>query len=168
MRATDELGTRSGQIDGGTRAGHGPHRDAPSVGERIPDEFEVTGVWIEFHDLGLVVVEERAEHVPQLGILGRELRHIRQGHHPRHVDATAAAARTLAGGTDWPAIALTVAASDSHAADEAEAEEFGVRLASALRGRLDPCGGPEGTPVDPVGMAIHASLGAFADRRTDS
>ncbi|MFI6341216.1 toxin-antitoxin system, toxin component family protein [Streptomyces sp. NPDC050535] len=128
--------------------------------ERIPDEFEVTGLWIEFHDFDLVVIEERAEEVQQLVILGHELWHIQQGHRHRRVNATAAAVRTLADGTGWPEIALTVAArSGSHAADEAEAEEFGMRLASAFRRRLDPRSGPERTPLDPVGRAIQASLG---------
>src|SRR5690348_5577169 len=41
--------------------------------ERFPDEIEVTGLWLEFADFDLVIVEERAEAVQQLVILGHEL-----------------------------------------------------------------------------------------------
>ncbi|MFC9290418.1 toxin-antitoxin system, toxin component family protein, partial [Streptomyces sp. NPDC057052] len=41
--------------------------------ERFPDEIEVTGLWVEFEDFDLVIVEERAEEVQQLVILGHEL-----------------------------------------------------------------------------------------------
>ncbi|MFF1680753.1 toxin-antitoxin system, toxin component family protein [Streptomyces sp. NPDC058256] len=127
--------------------------------ERFPDEFEVTGLWLEFHDFDLVVIEERAETVQQLVILGHELWHMRQGHHNHHVNGAAAAARTLSDGTGWQEIALTVAARNgSHAADEAEAEDFGLRLASVFRSWVTGLGTRSG-PVDPVGRDIQASLG---------
>ncbi|MFD4527433.1 toxin-antitoxin system, toxin component [Streptomyces sp. NPDC058470] len=127
--------------------------------ERFPDEFEVTGLWMEFHDFDLVVIEERAEAVQQLVILGHELWHMRQGHHNHHIDGAAAAARTLSDGTGWQEIALTVAARHgSHAAEEDEAEDFGLRLASVFRSWVTGSGARPG-PVDPVGQAIQASLG---------
>ncbi|WP_326724689.1 toxin-antitoxin system, toxin component family protein [Streptomyces sp. NBC_00243] len=127
--------------------------------ERFPDEFEVTGLWLEFHDFDLIVIEERAETVQQLVILGHELWHMRQGHHNHHVDGAAAAARTLSDGTGWQEIALTVAARNgSHAADEAEAEDFGLRLASVFRSWVTGLGTRSG-PVGPVGRDIQASLG---------
>ncbi|MFE9764520.1 toxin-antitoxin system, toxin component family protein [Streptomyces sp. NPDC005808] len=127
--------------------------------ERFPDEFEVTGLWLEFHDFDLVIIEERAEAVQQLVILGHELWHMRQGHHNHHVGGAAAAARTLSDGTGWQEIALTVAARHgSHAADEDEAEDFGLRLASVFRSWVTASGARPG-PVDPVGRAIQASLG---------
>lgn len=127
--------------------------------ERFPDELEVTGLWMEFHDFDLVVIEERAEAVQQLVILGHELWHMRQGHHSHHVDGAAAAARTLSDGNGWQEIALTVAARHgSHAADEAEAEDFGLRLASVFRSWVTGSGTRQG-PVDPVERAIQASLG---------
>ncbi|MCG7206812.1 toxin-antitoxin system, toxin component family protein [Streptomyces arenae] len=101
--------------------------------ERFPDELEVTGVWVEFQDFDLVIVEERAEAVQQLVILGHELWHLHAGHrHPHGADA--AAARALAGRPGWRERALTVAARNgSRAADEAAADDFGHRLATALR-----------------------------------
>lgn len=61
--------------------------------ERFPDEIEVTGLWMEFHDFDLVIVEERAETVQQLVILGHELWHMMAGHsHSHHHYAGAAAA----------------------------------------------------------------------------
>ncbi|MFJ4834123.1 toxin-antitoxin system, toxin component [Streptomyces sp. NPDC088747] len=127
--------------------------------ERFPDEFEVTGLWMEFHDFDLVVIEERAETVQQLVILGHELWHMRQGHHNRHVDATAAAS-ALSHGAAWQEIALTVAARNgSHAGHEAEAEDFGLHLASVFRSWVTGPGAERQGPADPVGRAIQASLG---------
>ncbi|MEW2167219.1 toxin-antitoxin system, toxin component [Streptomyces sp. NPDC007084] len=136
--------------------------------ERFPDEIEVTGLWLEFTDFDLVVVEERAETVQQLVILGHELWHMKEGHRDHHVDGAAAVARAaLSGRPDWRTaagpvprreFALSVAARDgSRQADEAEAEEFGLHLASVFRSWLSRPGGRG--PADPVGRAIRASLG---------
>ncbi|MEU1038424.1 toxin-antitoxin system, toxin component [Streptomyces sp. NPDC005907] len=65
--------------------------------ERFPDEIEVTGLWLQFQDFDLVIVEERAETVQQLVILGHELWHLKEGHHDHHVVGAAAAARALSG-----------------------------------------------------------------------
>ncbi|MCX5557456.1 toxin-antitoxin system, toxin component [Streptomyces sp. NBC_00038] len=134
--------------------------------ERFPDEFEVTGLWMEFHDFDLVVIEERAETVQQLVILGHELWHMRQGHRSHrpdtdnHVDGAAAAARALADGTGWQEIALTLAARNgSHATAEAEAEDFGLHLASVFRSWVTGPRTDRREPADPVGRAIQASLG---------
>ncbi|WP_171144161.1 toxin-antitoxin system, toxin component family protein [Streptomyces sp. S3(2020)] len=106
--------------------------------ERFPDEIEVTGLWVEFQDFDLVIVEERAEAVQQLVILGHELWHLNAGH--RH-GVGPAAARALAGGPDWKD-ALAVAARDgSRQTDEAEADDFGHRLAAAFRPYLTGHGG---------------------------
>ncbi|MHA5051333.1 toxin-antitoxin system, toxin component family protein [Streptomyces sp. SD15] len=127
--------------------------------ERFPDEIEVTGLWMEFHDFDLVVVEERAETVQQLVILGHELWHMAAGHsHSHHHFAGAAAARALSDDPGWQEIALTVAARNgSHEADEAEAEDFGLHLASVFRSWVT--GSRTQGPVDPVGRAIQAALG---------
>ncbi|MFD9330153.1 toxin-antitoxin system, toxin component [Streptomyces sp. NPDC060065] len=132
--------------------------------ERFPVEFEVTGLWMEFHDFDLVVIEERAETVQQLVILGHELWHMRQGHRSHrldtHLDGAAAAARALADGTGWQEIALTLAARNgSHAAAEAEAEDFGLHLASVFRSWVTGPRTDRRGPADPVGRAIQASLG---------
>ncbi|MGW0796084.1 toxin-antitoxin system, toxin component family protein [Streptomyces sp. NPDC002692] len=127
--------------------------------ERFPDEIEVTGLWMEFQDFDLVIVEERAEKVQQLVILGHELWHMAAGRaHSRHHFAGAAAARALSGDPHWQEIALTVAARDgSHEADEAEAEIFGLHLASVFRPWVT--GSRPRGPADPVGRAIQTSLG---------
>lgn len=109
--------------------------------ERFPDEIEVTGLWMEFQDFDLVIVEERAEALQQLVILGHELWHLEAGHRHHHAAGTAAA-RALAGGPGWRDGALTVAARDgSREADEADADDFGLRLAAALRPYLPVEGG---------------------------
>jgi hypothetical protein len=137
--------------------------------ERFPDEIEVTGLWMEFNDFDLVVVEERAETVQQLVILGHELWHMREGHRDHHVDgATAVARAALSDRSDWrdpgvrapfrQEVARTVAARDgSRQADEAQAEAFGLQLASVFRSWVTGPGGD--APVDPVGRAIETSLG---------
>jgi hypothetical protein len=116
--------------------------------ERFPDEIEVTGLWVEFQDFDLVIVEERAEAVQQLVILGHELWHLHAGHSHHHVAGAA-----LAGRSAWTDVALSVAARDgSRVADEAEADDFGHRLAAAFRPLLsvrdaDP-------PLDPFQRSL--------------
>ncbi|MDT9699573.1 toxin-antitoxin system, toxin component family protein [Streptomyces sp. P17] len=109
--------------------------------ERFPDEIEVTGLWVEFQDFDLVIVEERAEAMQQLVILGHELWHLHAGHRHDHGMGTAAA-HAFAGRPGWDDIALTVAARDgSRATDEAEADDFGHRLAAAFHPYLSGRGG---------------------------
>ncbi len=129
--------------------------------ERFPDGIEVTGLWLEFQDFDLVIVEERAEAVQQLVILGHELWHMHAGHCGHHLTAATAAARALAGETGRREHALAMAARNgSHAADEREAEDFGHRLAADLRTWV---AGPDdhgpADPADPMGRALQASLG---------
>ncbi|MFF0015283.1 toxin-antitoxin system, toxin component family protein [Streptomyces sp. NPDC005374] len=98
--------------------------------ERFPDEIAVTGLWVEFQDFDLVIVEERAEEMQQLVILGHELWHL----HARHAHQHTVAATALAERPGWDSAALTVAARNgSRETDEAEADDFGHRLAAALR-----------------------------------
>ncbi|MEU1006876.1 toxin-antitoxin system, toxin component family protein [Streptomyces sp. NPDC088810] len=119
--------------------------------ERFPDEIEVTGLWVEFADFDLVIVEERAEAVQQLVILGHELWHLHAGHRHHHL-AGAAAARALADAPGWREAALTVAARNgSRETDEAEADDFGHRLATLFRGHL--CGARP-APLDPVQRSL--------------
>ncbi|GHD98443.1 toxin-antitoxin system, toxin component family protein [Streptomyces alanosinicus] len=119
--------------------------------ERFPDELAVTGLWVEFHEFDLVIVEERAEEVQQLVILGHELWHMHAGH-CHHPGAGAAASRVLAEEPDLRAAALAVAARDgSRQRDEADADEFGHRLATAFRPRL--CQSTD-RPLDPVQRSL--------------
>ncbi|WP_314221611.1 toxin-antitoxin system, toxin component family protein [Streptomyces zaehneri] len=121
--------------------------------ERFPDEIEVTGLCVEFQDFDLVIVEERAEDVQQLVILGHELWHLHAGHRHHHGPGTAAAARAFAGRPGWRDAALSVAARDgSRQRDEAEADDFGHRLASALRPLV--CGEGVSGPLDPLQRAF--------------
>ncbi|WBO66522.1 toxin-antitoxin system, toxin component family protein [Streptomyces camelliae] len=118
--------------------------------ERFPDELDVTGLWVEFADFDLVIVEERAESVQQLVILGHELWHLHAGHRHHHL-ADDAAARALADEPGWREAALTVAARNgSREADEAEADDFGHRLATLFRGRLAGTAGTRPAPPDAV------------------
>ncbi|WTZ40447.1 toxin-antitoxin system, toxin component family protein [Streptomyces sp. NBC_01390] len=121
--------------------------------ERFPDEIEVTGLCVEFHDFDLVIVEERAEAVQQLVILGHELWHLHAGHCHHH-SVGASAARVLADEQSWQGGALTVAARNgSREADEADAEEFGHRLATVFRPWL------EGRTTSAGSSGVQASLG---------
>lgn len=120
--------------------------------ERFPDEIEVTGLWVEFQDFDLVIVEERAEAMQQLVILGHELWHLHAGHGHHHTDGTAAA-HALAGTPGWKDVALTVAARNgSRERDEAEADDFGHRLAAAFRPLLSGRGAD--TPLGPVQRSL--------------
>ncbi|MFF5478103.1 toxin-antitoxin system, toxin component family protein [Streptomyces sp. NPDC012935] len=128
--------------------------------ERFPDEIEVTGLWVEFQDFDLVIVEERAEAMQQLVILGHELWHMYAGHGHHHTDGTAAA-HALAGTPGWKGIALAVAARNgSRERDEAEADDFGHRLAAAVRPLLSGRGA--GAALGPV----QRSLGYRGNGRT--
>ncbi|MGQ5637261.1 MULTISPECIES: toxin-antitoxin system, toxin component family protein [unclassified Streptomyces] len=128
--------------------------------ERFPDEIEVTGLWLEFADFDLVIVEERAEAVQQLVILGHELWHLHTGH--RHPGVAGdAAARALADAPGWRDTPLTVAARHgSREADEAEADDFGHRLAARFRRRLAGAGsdGPPGPAPRSLGP-VQRTLG---------
>ncbi|WP_236579735.1 toxin-antitoxin system, toxin component [Streptomyces sp. HM190] len=141
--------------------------------ERFPDEIEVTGLWMEFPGFDLVIVEERAAPVQQLVILGHELWHLHAGHSHHRVPGADAAAFALSGGPGWPGSALTVAARNgSHASAEQEAEDFGHRLATALRPWVDTGHGDAAGPApgraapggaadraESVRQALQASLG---------
>ncbi|GHG91497.1 toxin-antitoxin system, toxin component family protein [Streptomyces lanatus] len=131
--------------------------------ERFPDEIEVTGLWVEFQDFDLVIVEERAEAVQQLVVLGHELWHMHAGHRHDHTDGSAVAhAHALAGSSGWRDTALAVAARNgSRQRDEAEADDFGHRLATAFRPLLTGRGRAE-PPLDPV----QRSLGYRGRRRS--
>ncbi|MFE0509968.1 toxin-antitoxin system, toxin component family protein [Streptomyces sp. NPDC058964] len=123
--------------------------------ERFPDEIEVTGLWVEFQDFDLVIVEERAEALQQLVILGHELWHMHAGHRHHH-GVGAATVHALAGRDD---IALTVAARNgSRETDEAEADDFGHRLAAAFRPLLS--GRAADARLDPVQRSMGYRGGA--------
>ncbi|MFF3375224.1 toxin-antitoxin system, toxin component family protein [Streptomyces sp. NPDC002680] len=125
--------------------------------ERFPDEIEVTGLWVEFHDFDLVIVEERAEAVQQLVILGHELWHLHAGHcHHHSVGATAA--RVLADEQWGQDRALAVAARNgSRETEEADAEEFGHRLATVFRPWVEGLEG--GRTASSGSSGVQASLG---------
>ncbi|MES4887625.1 toxin-antitoxin system, toxin component family protein [Streptomyces sp. NPDC096012] len=118
--------------------------------ERFPDEIEVTGLCVEFADFDLVIVEERAEAVQQLVILGHELWHLHAGHRHHH-QAGAAAVRALAETPGWRDMALTVAARNgSREADEAEADDFGHRLATLFRSHVTGSGDAPPSPAQRI------------------
>ncbi|MET9521386.1 toxin-antitoxin system, toxin component family protein [Streptomyces coeruleorubidus] len=121
--------------------------------ERFPDEIEVTGLWVEFQDFDLVIVEERAEAVQQLVILGHELWHLHAGHGHHH-GAGAAAAHAFADRPGWEDVALSVAARNgSRERDEADADAFGHRLAAGCRALLPGGRGPD-VPLEPVQRSL--------------
>ncbi|MDX3511198.1 toxin-antitoxin system, toxin component [Streptomyces caniscabiei] len=134
--------------------------------ERFPDGIGVTGLWMEFPDFDLVIVEERAETVQQLVILGHELWHMHAGHCHHHLpgaDPAALAAEAVDRGTSGerasalpplsPELSAALgqggtpiaARNGSHESDEQEAEDFGHRLATAFRSWVDT--GQSGSPA---------------------
>ncbi|CAL9414413.1 hypothetical protein SUDANB58_01713 [Streptomyces sp. enrichment culture] len=138
--------------------------------ERFPDEIDVTGLWVEFHDFDLVIVEERAEAVQQLVILGHELWHLHAGHGHHHV-AGPDTARAPDRAPGWKGGALpaglaaalgrggtpVAARNGSREADEAEADAFGHRLAAAFRSLVT--GGPDGPRGGPPAGPVQRTLG---------
>ncbi|MEU6913609.1 toxin-antitoxin system, toxin component family protein [Streptomyces olindensis] len=121
--------------------------------ERFPDEIEVTGLWVEFQDFDLVIVEERAEAVQQLVILGHELWHLHAGH--RHDLGGGAAVHAFADRPGWEDVALAVAARNgSRERDEADADAFGHRLAAGCRPLLPGGRGPD-VPLEPVQRSLY-------------
>jgi hypothetical protein len=140
--------------------------------ERFPDEIDVTGLWVEFQDFDLVIVEERAEAVQQLVILGHELWHLHAGHRHHHHGLGqggglgTVAAGVLADRSGWESAALSFAARDgSREDDEAEADAFGHRLAARFRRYLaDP--GPAARPDVADTAAVQRTLGYRGRRGT--
>jgi hypothetical protein len=123
-----------------------------------------SGLWIDLAEQDLVVVEERTDPAHQLVILGHELWHMQAGHHGRHVQGAAVAARLLDDDADLQATvratAPKVAArSRSDHDDEREAEAFGLLLASKCRTWL--AGSAMRGPVqrDRLAGRIETSLG---------
>lgn len=129
--------------------------------ERFPDEIEVTGLCVEFQDFDLVIVEERAEAMQQLVILGHELWHLHAGHRHPHSAGTAAV-DAFSEHPDWRDVALGIAARNgSRERDEAEADDFGHRLAAQFRPYLT---GRDSRPhLDP----LERSMGYRGRRDTD-
>ncbi len=121
--------------------------------ERFPDEIEVTGLWVEFQEFDLVIVEERAEAVQQLVILGHELWHLHAGHRHHHHGVGTVAAGVLADRSGWDSVALAVAARNgSREDDEAEADDFGHRLAARFRRYLSEA--PASGEASPLQRAL--------------
>ncbi|WUE63435.1 toxin-antitoxin system, toxin component [Streptomyces europaeiscabiei] len=105
--------------------------------ERFPDGIGVTGLWMEFPDFDLVIVEERAETVQQLVILGHELWHMHAGHCHRHLPGPDAA---------------TLARSD-------EAGEPGEPNGSGEPGRSYDSGDRRASAPSPLSPELSAALG---------
>jgi hypothetical protein len=111
-----------------------------------------SGLWLDFADQDVVVVEQRTAPGHQLVILGHELWHMAAGHQGGPVDGVAVAARTR-----------------FDQGEEAEAERFGLLLASRFRAWTqsvppgpDPaCRPAREDPAWPDGLVrrIEASLG---------
>ncbi|KRD00805.1 toxin-antitoxin system, toxin component family protein [Streptomyces sp. Root264] len=134
--------------------------------ERFPDEIDVTGLWVEFQDFDLVIVEERAEAVQQLVILGHELWHLHAGHRHHHHGLGTVAAGVLAGRSGWESAALAFAARNgSREDDEAEADDFGHRLAARFR-RYLAGSGPAAAPGAADTAAVQRTLGYRGRRGT--
>ena len=134
---------------------------------RFPEEIanDTTGLWLDFPEQDVVVIEETLTPDHQLVVLGHELWHMHAGHCGHDLGGTAVAARAaLAAEVDWPEVwpelARHVAArSHSHQADEIAAEGFGLLLGSRMRTWLATPGAAGARHLDEVAQRIDASLG---------
>ncbi|MEE1766516.1 toxin-antitoxin system, toxin component [Streptomyces sp. SP18BB07] len=153
--------------------------------ERFPDGIGVTGLWMEFPDFDLVIVEERAETVQQLVILGHELWHMHAGHCHHQLPGADAAALAAAdpGAPGVPgerASALPplspelsaalgqggtpiAARNGSHESDEQQAEDFGHRLATAFRSWVDTGQSGSAEAAEAAGAAGTAGTAGSGD-----
>ncbi|NGO47218.1 toxin-antitoxin system, toxin component [Streptomyces ureilyticus] len=114
----------------------------------------VSGLWLDMADMDIIAVRRDAvDSQHELVILGHEIWHMTQGHCTAHTKAGPAAARghsSTAGAVDHVVARLLAspdgqlgdlsprelhyaARTDFHAEDEAEAELFGLKLATAMR-----------------------------------
>lgn len=125
----------------------------------FPDETGVTGLWLKFEDRSIILVEERADPVQQLVIIGHELWHLKSGHcGSHHMEGASAAARAISEEISLHRVLISVAArSQYREAEESAAETFGLFLGSRLRPWVRTGGGgPVRTEV--VGGRIEAAL----------
>ncbi|MDX3641803.1 toxin-antitoxin system, toxin component [Streptomyces sp. MB09-02B] len=109
--------------------------------ERFPDGIGVTGLWMEFPDFDLVIVEERAETVQQLVILGHELWHMHAGHCHHHLPGADGAALAPAepGGSGTPGRSGSTGRSGSPGEHVSALSPLSPELSAAL--------GQGGTPI---------------------
>ncbi|MFD9254073.1 toxin-antitoxin system, toxin component [Streptomyces bottropensis] len=117
--------------------------------ERFPDGIGVTGLWMEFPDFDLVIVEERAETVQQLVILGHELWHMHAGHCHHPLPGPDSAALTQPG-PDSAALALSDGVAEREEPGAPDAAHASVGTASALpplSPELSAALGQGGTPI---------------------
>ncbi|MEU3556035.1 toxin-antitoxin system, toxin component [Streptomyces fragilis] len=124
-----------------------------------PEIADTTGLWLDLADQDVIVIEEGLDADHQLVVLGHELWHMVAGHCGHQVGEAAVAARTVL--TSEPALLEAVrrvaARSHSHAADERDAEGFGLLLGTRMRNWLDE--GTGATPLDDIAQRIDTSLG---------
>jgi hypothetical protein len=128
----------------------------------MPKNTGVSGLWLDMTDRDIVIVDQRADDVHRLVILGHELWHMEAGHcgNPMHGPAVAArvavAARADEGeDIDWEHVLAVAARTGFEEEDESDAETFGLLLGSRLRPWLD--GAAPLSRDEPAGR-IQASL----------
>ncbi|MFM9367250.1 toxin-antitoxin system, toxin component [Streptomyces sp. Da 82-17] len=119
-----------------------------------------SGLWLDMTDQDLIVIEERTAPDHQLVILGHELWHMEAGHTGQHVEGAGVAARLLADEADLQDTVLKVAARTRFDHDdEADAESFGLLLASRCRTWLTETDQSDQPNRDRLIGRIEASLG---------
>ncbi|MFY1679504.1 MULTISPECIES: toxin-antitoxin system, toxin component [unclassified Streptomyces] len=122
-----------------------------------------SGLWLDLADQDVVVVEERTAPEHQLVILGHELWHMNAGHQGRDGPGGPVTTRLLGATLDERALRETARAvaarTDFDAAEEREAERFGLLLASKCRAWSGGSSSRDPGRRDHLAGRIEASLG---------
>ncbi|MFF3553998.1 toxin-antitoxin system, toxin component [Streptomyces tsukubensis] len=132
-------------------------RDRPVLHRLVPfPPGTASGLYLDTADRDIICVEERTSLLHQLVIFGHEVWHMTAGHCSGHPDRTTMAARVLVHDADLTAVVQRLALRTGFvAAEEAEAEQFGVGLATRLRSWAEQ----DGTaPYSPLARRIEETL----------
>ncbi|MGV9315419.1 toxin-antitoxin system, toxin component [Streptomyces sp. NPDC003691] len=132
-------------------------RDRPVLHRLVPfPPGTASGLYLDTADRDIICVEERTSLLHQLVIFGHEVWHMTAGHCSGHPERTGMAARAVVRDADLTAAVQRLALRTGFvAAEEAEAEQFGVGLATRLRPWVEQ----EGTsPDSPLARRIQETL----------
>ncbi|MFE0426413.1 toxin-antitoxin system, toxin component [Streptomyces sp. NPDC058953] len=125
-------------------------RGRPVVHRLLPfPPGTASGLYLDTADRDIICVEERTSLLHQLVIFGHEVWHMAAGHCSAHPDGVGTAARIIGDDVDLTAVVQRLALRTGFAAsEEAEAEQFGVDLATRLRPWVERTGSGPRSPLE--------------------
>ncbi|MEU5160951.1 toxin-antitoxin system, toxin component [Streptomyces sp. NPDC020875] len=128
----------------------GALRERPVIHRLVPfPPGTASGLYLDTADRDIICVEERTSLLHQLVIFGHEAWHMMAGHCSTHPDGAGTAARVVGDDTDLTAVVQRLALRTGFVAtEEAEAEQFGVGLATRLRPWLERYGCGPRSPLE--------------------